>query len=307
MSFFIGIDVSSKSLDMAFSKNGPVESFSNDQKGISLIIQKLKLLSVSIVAFESSGSYERALLYALLDCKIPCAVLNPKQVRDFAKAKGVLAKTDRLDAKVISHFAEVMEPEPEKAISEDEKKLDALVRRRRQLLDILVMEKNRLSVSPKYVKEDIKETIAIFEARIEDIEKDIDNMVVKDPNWKAKENALEEIKGIGKTTARSLLTDVPELGTVTNKQIAALVGLAPYHHESGNMKGKRRTSRGRKHVKSYLFMCTMSAIQGEGELKTFYERLVEKGKAKMVAMVATMRKLIVAANTVLAKLQPVAA
>lgn len=307
MSSFIGIDVSSKSLDVAFGKNGPVENFSNDGKGIDLIIQKLKSLSVSLVAFESSGSYERRILYALLDHKIQCAVLNPKQVRDFAKAKGVLAKTDRLDAKVIAHFAEVMEPEPEKAISEDEKRLDALVRRRRQLIDILVMEKNRLSVAPKYVKEDIKETIAIFEARIEDIEKDIDNMVIKDPEWKSRENALKEIKGIGKTTARNLLSDVPELGTVDNKQIAALVGLAPYHHESGNMKGKMRTSRGRKHVKSYLFMCTMSAIQVDGELKTFYDKLVEKGKAKMVAIVATMRKLIVAANTVLKKLQPVAA
>jgi transposase len=307
MSSFIGIDVSSKSLDVAFGKNGPVQNFSNDEKGIGLIIQKLKSLSVSLVAFESSGSYERKILYALLDHKIPCAVLNPKQVRDFAKAKGVLAKTDRLDAKVIAHFAEVMEPEPEKAISEDEKKMEALVRRRRQLIDILVMEKNRLSVAPKYVKEDIKETITIFEARIEDIEKDIGNMVIKDPKWKSKEKALEEIKGIGKITARNLLSDVPELGTVNNKQIAALVGLAPYHHDSGNMKGKRRTSRGRKNVKSYLFMCTMSAIQVEGELKTFYDRLVKNGKAKMVAMVATMRKLVVAANTVLAKLQPVAA
>lgn len=307
MSYFIGIDVSSKHLDVALGKKGPVERFTNDEKGISSIIKRLKGLSISLIAFESSGAYEKPILYALLENSIPCAVVNPKQVRDFAKAKGVDAKTDRLDAKVIAHFAEVMELEPEKKISEEEKSLEALVRRRRQLLDMLVMEKNRLGTAPKMIKSDIKEMIRIFEERIKDIENDIENAITSNREWEEKEKALKEIIGIGKVVARSLLSDVPELGKVSNKQIAALVGLAPYHRDSGNMKGKRKTSRGRKHAKSYLFMGAMSAIQVEGEFKTFYDRLVSKGKEKMVAMVATMRKLIVAANTVLSKLEPAAA
>lgn len=306
MSYFIGVDVSSKFLDVSLSKNGPVERFTNDEKGISSIIKRLKGLSVSFVAFESSGAYEKPILYALLEHGIPCAVVNPKQVRDFAKAKGVNGKTDRLDAKVISHFAEVMGLEPEKKISEEEKSLEALVRRRRQLLDMLVMEKNRLSTAPKMIKPDIKDMICILEKRIEDIENDIGNTISNNSEWKEKEAALKEITGVGKTVARSLLSDVPELGKVSNKKIAAIVGLAPYHRDSGNMKGKRRIAKGRTHAKSYLFMGVMSAIQVEGEFKAFYDRLVSKGKEKMVAMVATMRKLIVAANTVLRKLAPAA-
>jgi transposase len=307
MSLFIGVDISSKHLDVAFGKAGAIERFDNSKDGIKSIIHKLKGLSVSIVAFESSGAYERNLMYALMEHEIPCAVLNPKRVRDFAKAMGILAKTDRLDAKVIAHFAEVMEPEQEEVTSEEERRLEALVRRRRQLLDMIVMEKNRLSTSPKTIKKNIQEVIAILESRVEDIEKDINDVIIKDDKWKIKEKALREIIGIGKTSARSLLIDVPELGTLSNKEIASLVGLAPYHHESGNMKGARKTRGGRKHVKGYLFMCVMSAIQVEGELKTFYDRLVSNGKDKMLAMVAAMRKLIVAANTVLRKLAPAAA
>lgn len=307
MFYFIGIDVSSKRLDVALSKDGPVELFENDSKGIQKLISRIKSLAISLVAFEASGSYERNLLYALLDSKIPCAVLNPKQVRDFARAKGILAKTDRLDAKVISHFAEVMKPEKEKEITEEEKRLEALTRRRRQLVEILVEEKNRLVTAPIIVKEDIKEMISILESRIEDIENDIGKSIKDNPTWKSKETALLEIKGIGETTARNLLSDVPELGKIGNKQISALVGLAPFHRESGKMHGTRRTSRGRKHVKAYLYMCVLSAIRVEGELKNFYDRLVSKNKSKILAIVATMRKLIVAANAKLKKLVPVAA
>jgi transposase len=307
MSLFIGVDISSKHLDVAFGKSGTIERFDNTKDGIKSIIHKLKSLSVSIVAFESSGAYEKNLMYALMENEVPCAVLNPKRVRDFAKAMGILAKTDRLDAKVIAHFGEVMEPQQEEVTSEEERRLEALVRRRRQLLDMIVMEKNRLSTAPKTIKKDIEEVIEILELRVEDIEKNIDNVIIKDNKWKIKEKALREIIGIGKTSARSLLIDVPELGKVDNKQIAALVGLAPYHHDSGKMKGRRKTRGGRKHVKGYLFMCVMSAIQVEGELKTFYDRLVKGGKDKMLAMVATMRKLIVAANVTLKKLQPAAA
>lgn len=307
MSLFIGIDVSSKHLDVAFGKAGSIERFENSKDGIKSIIYKLKDLSVSIVAFESSGAYEKPLMYSLMEKGIPCAVLNPKRVRDFAKAKGILAKTDRLDAKVIAHFAEVMEPEKKEPTGQEERDLEALVRRRRQLIDMMVMEKNRLSTAPEKIKPNINGMVEVLKKRIIEIEKEIDDVIIKDKQWKAKETALREITGIGKTSARSLLIDVPELGTLSNKQIAAMVGLAPYHHDSGNMKGKRKTSRGRKHVKSYLFMCTMSAIQVEGELKTFYDGLVKKGKEKMVAMVATMRKLIVAANATLKKLQPAAA
>jgi len=303
MAIFVGVDVSSKGLDVAFGKSGAIEHFDNNKDGIALLIAKLRKMSISLVAFESSGAYERPLFYELAENKIPAAILNPKQVRDFAKAKGILAKTDRLDAKVISHFAEVMSPAEEKAPTEEEKSLEALVRRRRQLIEMMVMEKNRLPTAPVKVHPNIKSMIAVFEENIRKIEDELDDILKKNSKWREREKAIDEITGIGKVSARSLLIDVPELGKVSNKQIAALVGLAPYHHDSGNHRGVRRTSRGRKHVKGYLFMCTMSAIQVEGELKTFYTRLVQRGKDKMVAMVACMRKLIVGANARLRKLE----
>jgi transposase len=296
MSYFIGIDVSSKTLDVALGPKGPLEKYDNNKKGIQRFINRIKGLSVSLVAFESSGAYERELLYALLDSKVPCAVLNPKQVRDFAKAKGVLAKTDRLDAKVISHFAEVMKPEKHRAISQEEKNIEALVRRRRQLVEMKTQEKNRLELAHEKIKKDIEDMIQLLEKKIEDINKEIQKNIDNNPELKKKEELLREIKGIGPITARNLLSDIPELGTLGNKQIAALTGLAPFHRESGGMQGKRRTGRGRKRVKGYLYMCVVSLIRAGGELKEFYEKLISNKKHKLVAIVATMRKLIVAAN-----------
>lgn len=311
MSYFIGIDVSSKRLDVAFGPNGPLEAYDNSKKGIKRFLSRINGLSVSIVAFESSGAYERDLLYALLDNKIPCAVINPKNVRDFAKAKGILAKTDRLDAKVISHFAEVMKPERHREISQEEKNIEALVRRRRQLVAMQTQEKNRLELAPGKVQKDIEDMIEILENKIDKIDKEIKENIDKNPELKKKVELLTEIKGIGEVTARSLLSDIPELGTIGNKQVAALTGLAPFHKDSGTMKGKRRTGRGRTHVKGYLFMCVMSIIRSSGELKDFYDKLVKNKKDKMVAVVATMRKLIVAANAKLrkagAKLEPASA
>jgi transposase len=296
MSYFIGIDVSSKILDVAFGPKGPLEKYDNNKKGIQRFINRIKGLSIDIVAFESSGGYERELLYALLDNKVPCALVNPKQVRDFAKAKGVLAKTDRLDAKVISHFGEVMKPEKHRPISQEEKNIEALVRRRRQLVEMKTQEKNRLELAHEKIKSSIENIIEILEKQIEKIDKEIQTNIDKNPELKKKEELLLEIKGIGPVTARSLLSDIPELGTLGNKQIAALTGLAPFHRESGGMQGKRRTGRGRKRVKGYLYMCVVSLIRVSGELKDFYENLIKNKKHKLVAIVATMRKLIVAAN-----------
>lgn len=296
MSYFIGVDVSSKVLDVAFGPKGPLEKYDNNKKGIKKFINRIKGLSIELIAFESSGAYERELLYALLDDKIPCAVVNPKQVRDFAKAKGVLAKTDRLDAKVISHFAEVMKPTRHRPVSEEEKNIEALVRRRRQLVEMKTQEKNRLELAHEKIKASIENIIDILEKQIEGINKEIQANIDKNPELKKKEELLKEIKGIGPITARSLLSDIPELGTLGNKQIAALTGLAPFHRESGGMQGKRRTGRGRKRVKGYLYMCVVSLIRAGGELKNFYDKLVQNKKHKLVAIVATMRKLIVAAN-----------
>jgi transposase len=301
MSYFIGVDVSSKCLDVSLTPSGPLEKYENNSKGIKGFLKRIKGLSISLVAFESSGAYERDLLYALLDNKVPCAVLNPKQVRDFAKAKGILAKTDRLDAKVISHFAEVMNPEKHREISQEEKNIEALVRRRRQLVGMLVQEKNRLELAAEKVKKSIQAMIDILDKNIKAIEKEIQENIDKDPELKSKQELLMEIKGIGEVVSRSLLSDIPELGKVGNKQIAALTGLAPMHRESGTMKGRRRTGRGRQHIKGYLFTSVMSIIQRAGELRDFYDRLRANKKDKMLAIVATMRKLIIAANAKLKK------
>lgn len=304
MGLFIGVDVSKKLLDVAFGRDSNIKQFANDKDGFSLLIAELKSLDITIVAFESSGGYEKSLFCALVEHKIPTATLNPKQVRDFAKALGILAKTDRLDAKVISHFAEVTAPVADKIPTETEVTLEGLVRRRRQLIDMKIMEQNRLENVSIKIRKRIDKSISFLQTQIKEIEKELDTILEQNETWKVKEQELDKIIGVGKTSARSMLVDIPELGTLTSREVAALVGLAPYHNESGGKDGRRTTKRGRKHVKRYLYMCVLSAIQVEGPLKKFYDRLVGRGKKKIVAIVATMRKLIVMANATVKKLNP---
>jgi transposase len=307
MSLHIGVDVSSQFLDVAFGKDGSIERFSNDEAGREALCSKLLSLPVTLVVFEASGGFERPLFYALAEKKIPAASVNPKQVRDFAKAKGILAKTDRLDAKVIAHFAQAFEPESQRLPTEEEQTVDALLTRRRQLLGMLVAEKNRLSTAPARIRPKIKEMIKILEKKMREVEDELDQMLKKNPIWKAKEKALREIKGVGKVIARTLLFLLPELGKVDRKQIASISGLAPYHFESGKMKGRRRIRGGRAEVRAKLYMGILSAIRRNGELKSFYDRLVAQGKEKMVAIVACMRKVVVQANAKLRNLELAAA
>jgi transposase len=234
---------------------------------------------------------------ALADIQV--AVVNPRQARDFGKALGFLAKTDRIDAGILAHFGEAVRPEPRQLPSEEAANLAALVARRRQLTEMLTMEQNRLGSAPAALRKDIREHITWLQKRLKDSDKDIHKLLRSSPLWREKDQLLQGVPGVGPVLSATLLAMLPELGKLNRKEIAALVGVAPLNRDSGKMKGKRATWGGRSSVRDVLYMATMSAVRYNPTLKDFYERLLKAGKLKKVALVACMRKLLVILNAML--------
>jgi transposase len=254
----------------------------------------------SLIVLEATGGYERSLVAELASAKLPVVVSNPRQIRDFAKATGKLAKTDAIDAAVIAHYAAAIIPEIRPLLNKQEQKLSALTSRRRQLVDARAVEKNHKEHA--YLPEisaSIEAVIQKLTAEIESIEAMITDLISSDPDMQKKIDRISSVPGVGKTTAAVLLADLPELGTLNRRQIAALVGVAPMNRDSGQFRGKRMTGSGRKNVRTALFMTSLAVIQFNPKLKAFYKHLVKQGKTKMVALVATMRKLIVILNSML--------
>jgi transposase len=254
-----GIDVSKETLDVAIQ--GKRATFPNTEEGFQGIRNFIAPCNPELVVLEATGGYEFRVVEYLAAHNIPVAVVNPRQVRDFAKATGQLAKTDRIDAAVIARFGQSVRPDPRVLKDEQAQKLDALISRRRQLVEMITAERNRLAVAKTWVKDDISMTIAWLTQSVEKINKEIDDLIKKSPLWREKDQLLRTAKGIGPITSSSLLSDLPELGSLNRQKIAALVGVAPFNRDSGKYRGQRCIWGGRAHVRSALYMATISAIR----------------------------------------------
>jgi transposase len=302
--FWIGIDVSKDRLDVYARPSGEAAQFDNDDSGRKALRKWLVRYADCHVIMEPTGGYERALVRELFEAKIVFSVVNARQIRDFARATGRLAKTDKIDAQIIAHFGEAIKPQPRTQLDPHAELLEALVVRRRQLIDMRVMESNRRGLAANALKPRIDQHVADLNAQIAQIDDELDTLIKQSPAWREHEDLLTSVPGIGAVTARTLSTMLPELGKLDRKQIAALVGLAPFNHDSGLHKGKRHCRGGRYAVRAVLYMATLTATQFNPVIRQMYERLIAGGKLFKVAMTACMRRLICILNAMVRDQKP---
>lgn len=299
-SIVVGIDISKKKLDVWVSPQGHYRVFENDSNGRSALLAWMIDTAPAHIVLESGGVYERLVTDILAKGGLPVTRLNPRQARDFAKATGRLAKTDRIDARMLAAYAAAIKPETTKLPGAASVELGSLVTRRRQLVDMATEEQNRLQATPHAVRQaEIKEHLIWLKKKIDTVNKAIEEHMRTEPDLALPCAKLTEVKGIGTTTAAVLLAELPELGTVDQGKIASLVGVAPHNHDSGTMRGQRHIRGGRSSVRCALYMATLSAIRHHDTLKLFYKRLRNSGKPAKVAIVAAMRKLLIYLNATL--------
>ena len=296
---FVGIDVSKERLDVAVRPSGGCDSFRNDELGIKALVNRLTEIHPALVVLEATGGIERQLTRALASAELPIVVINPRQVRDFAKASGQLAKTDIIDAIVLARFAEAIRPAVRPLPDDTLLELRALISRRRQLTEMIVAERNRLSQASKSVKRRIEAHIRWLQAELGRADKDLDQSIRQSPIWKENENLLRSVPGIGPVVSRTLLAELPELGKLNRKQIAALVGIAPLNRDSGTLRGHRTVWGGRATIRATLYMAALVASRRNAVIRAFYQRLRNAGKAPKVALVACMRKLLTILNAMI--------
>jgi transposase len=297
-SIFVGIDVCKDRLDVAVRPTSQRFQFTNHDDGIDSLIQTLKPLSPLLIVMEATGAYHRLLLSRLLAAALPAIAINPRQARDFARSLGRRAKTDSIDADILAEFGEKIRPELRPISDQATQELDALITRRRQLVTILVAEKNRLHSTPSSLRHRIQKHIQWLKKEIESIDSDLDQQIRSTPAWRQKEDLLLSFKGVGPTTAHTMLAALPELGTLNRHQIAALVGVAPFNNDTGKRRGVRRIYGGRADVRSVLYMATLAAIRFNHVIRAFFQRLTAAGKPKKVAITACMRKLLTILNAI---------
>lgn len=295
----IGIDVSKDWLDIVVLPSGETLRIENTEEQMGALVGKLESLKPERVVLEATGGYERLVTSKLYLAGLPVCRVNPKRVRYFARSLGQLAKNDKLDAKVLARFGEVVKPALTQLPSDQAQQLSALVTRREQLSGMLVAEKNRLGTAPAPVRPSLTEHVTWLKQQLKHLDKAIDEFITATPDLKEKDDLLQEVQGIGKKTAAKLIADVPELGACDRKQIAALIGTAPYDHDSGYKKGQRAIRGGRPDVRKVLYMATLAATRFNPVIQEFYRRLVQAGKRKKVALVACMRKLLTILNAIL--------
>jgi transposase len=294
---FVGIDVSKKKLDVALRPSQEAWSVTNDEQGISACVTKLAALSPTLIVLEATGGLEMRVAAALAVAGLPTAVVNPRQVRGFAKALSLLAKTDAIDAGVLARFAESVRPESRAVNDEATQRLSALLTRRRQLLEMIVAEKNRLSsATEKTVRQRISHHLHFLKEELGSLDGELDQQIRASPVWREKDELLQSVPGVGPGLSRTLLGELPELGKLNRKQIAALVGVAPFNRDSGTLRGKRRIWGGRAQVRAPLYMAVVAATRWNPTLRRFYLSLRQLGKPAKVALVACMRKLLVILN-----------
>jgi transposase len=300
MEMFVGIDVSKDRLDVHVRPVGEAFAVSRDGKGLEELIVRLRALAPELVAVEATGGFETIVAAAVGGAGLSLAVVNPAQIRHFAQAIGRRAKTDPVDAAVIAHFAEAVRPQPRALPDEAQSLLAELVARRRQIVEMLVAERQRERLaSNRRVRKSLARHIATLEKELREIDQDIDTLVRGSPVWREKEDLLASVPGIGKTIARTMLAELPELGTLDRRRIASLAGLAPFTRQSGHWKGKSMIAAGRAPVRAALFMAALVASQKNPVLKLHYQRLLRAGKPKMVALIALARKLLTILNAIL--------
>jgi len=301
---FIGLDVSKDKIDVAVRPSGETFEANNNSEGQKWLAGRLKGLSPALIVMEATGGLEMPLAGCLAEEGLKVAVVNPRQARDFAKALGRLAKTDKVDAFVLAHFAEALRPEarpPKDPLSQE---LKELLARRRQLVEMICAEKNRLNTASGRVRQDIQTNINWLKKRLNNLDKVLGERIKGSPLWQAKSDLLKSVPGVGKVVSQTLLANLPELGTLNRRQIAALVGVAPLNHDSGRFRGARRVWGGRSQVRGALYMAALVATRCNPVIKAFYERLRQAGKAPKVALTAAMRKLLVILNAILRTGQP---
>lgn len=295
---FVGIDVSKAQLDVGMRPEGRF-SVVNDERGLAQLIKQLLAVTPTLVVLEATGGIELPLTSALALAGLPVVVVNPRQVRDFAKATGQLAKTDAIDAQVLARFAEVIRPEPRPLPDEQTQSLAALVTRRQQLIEMLTAEKNRLASARPAIRKNLRAHIAWLERALQQADTDLAEAIQQSPVWREKDELLRSVPGIGPVLTTTLLANLPELGSLTHKQIAALVGVAPLNRDSGTLRGRRTVWGGRARVRTVLYMAAIVATRFNPVIRVFYRRLCAAGKAKKVALVACMRKLLTIVNAIL--------
>ena len=295
---FVGIDVSKAQLDLAFR---PEAKFSapNDEVGCAQVLARLRATPPTLVVLEATGGLEIPLTGVLAAAGVPVAVVNPRQVRDFAKATGKLAKTDALDAQMLARFADVMRPEPRPLPDAETRALAALLSRRRQLVKMLTAERNRLMSVLTPVRKSLRTHIAWLERAIQQTDTALTEAIRQSPVWREKEELLQSTPGVGPVMTTTLLANLPELGTLTGKQISALVGVAPFNRDSGTLRGTRTVWGGRAQVRAVLYMAALVAARFNPVIRAFYQRLCAAGKAKKVALTACMRKLLIILNAMM--------
>jgi transposase len=301
---FIGIDVSKERLDCYCRPTGITSSYDNTPIGIADLIKWVQAQQPQLIVLEATGGLERPLVSEIFAARLPMVVVNPRQVRDFARAIGQLAKTDQIDAAVIAHFGEAVNPEVRPLPDQLTRQMDALMTRRRQLVQMLAAERNHLVSAPAQVQNYVKEHISHLEELIKKLDQDIDQMITGSPIWKTKDDLLRSVKGVGPVLSRTLLAELPELGRLSRQEISKLVGVAPLNNDSGKYKGKRSCWGGRASVRGPLYMATLAATRYNPVIKEFYERLIAKGKAKKVAIVACMRKMLITLNAIVKSNKP---
>lgn len=293
---FVGIDVAKDHLDVAMVPSQASWQVVQDPEGIAALVQRLQPLAPAMVVLEATGGYEAPAAGALAAAGLPVAVVNPRQVRDFARSLGKLAKTDRLDAWVLARFGEAAQLDPRPLPDAQCRELEALVTRRRQLQEMLTMEKNRLRTALPRVQSQLQEHIVWLERELRAVDQEVQSLVQSSALWRVQDDLLRSTPGVGPVLSSVLLAHLPELGTLTRRQVAALVGVAPFNRDSGTLRGKRTVWGGRAPVRAVLYMATLVATRYNPIIRTFYHRLLATGKARKVALVACMRKLLTILN-----------
>lgn len=295
----VGVDIAKSTMDVAVSDSEEARQFTNDDEGISRAVRYIAGLKPTGIILEATGRLEMPLAASLQAAHLPVAIINPRQVRDFARATGALAKTDTIDARILALFGVRVRPEirllPDKLTCE----MGSLLTRRRQLVDMLTAEHNRLLQAAEDVRPNIQAHIKWLEEALSEINEDVEGRIKRSPSWREKDTFLKSVPGVGKVVSSTLLIELPELGKLNRRKIAALVGVAPLNHDSGTMRGKRTVWGGRAKVRAVLYMAALVASRRNPVIVAFYQRLLDAGKAKKVALVACMRKLLTILNAMM--------
>jgi transposase len=305
MEHFIGIDVAKDRLDVHIRPGGEVFMVARNGSGLALLVERLRTLAPALVVLEATGGYETVVASALAAAQLPLAVVNPRQIRDFARATGKLAKTDRLDAAVIAHFAEAVRPPARPVATAEAQALGELVARRRQVIEMIIAERNRRRMaSQRRVIRAIELHLALLQAELSELEGDIDGTIRNSPAWQADADLLASVPGVGKATLRTLIAELPELGHLNRRKIAALVGVAPVNRDSGTLRGRRTIAGGRPAVRTALYMAALVASRANPVIAAHYTKLRTAGKTGKQALIACIRKLVVILNAILRDRKP---